>query len=93
MTEPTLSAGKTSSEFWLSLAAIVGLTVLVALGKINLTTSMLETVFQLAMVYVAGRAVPKAAQQLRGVGSGKAASRPLAMGKFTFAASECMPTE
>ena len=67
-----LSPGKWSSEFLLSLAAIAAGTILVALGKITLTTSMMETVFQLAMVYVAGRAIPKTAQQLKNLGGGKA---------------------
>ncbi len=72
MTDPVLSSGKGSSEFLLSLAAIAAFTALVVLDKISLTTSMMETVFQLAMVYVGGRAIPKAAQQLRGIGDGKA---------------------
>lgn len=65
-----LTPGKASSEFLLSLAAIGAFTVLIALDKIALTNAMMETVFQLAMVYVAGRAVPKTAQALQGIAGG-----------------------
>ena len=71
MTDEKLSAGKGSSEFLLSLTAIVAFTVLVVLDKITLTTSMMQTVFELAMVYIAGRAIPKTAAQLKDMGGGK----------------------
>ena len=69
---PPLKPGKWSSEFILSLGAIAAFTVLVIYDKIVLTSSMMETVFQLAMVYFAGRAVPKTASQLKDIGGGKA---------------------
>ena len=72
MSAPLLTPGKTSSEFWLSLTAIGAFTVLVALDKIALTSSMMTTIFELAMVYIAGRAIPKTASQLKDVGGGKA---------------------
>lgn len=70
--ENPLRPGKSSSEFMISITAILAFVILVALDKITLTQSMMETVFQLAMVYVGGRALPKTAQQLQGMGSGKA---------------------
>ena len=66
-----MTPGKTSSEFLLSLGAIVAFTTLVVVDKIALTSSMMETVFQLAMVYVGGRAIPKTARELKDIGGGK----------------------
>lgn len=71
MTDPVLKPGKSSSEFILSIAVVGAFTALVALDKITLTTSMMETVFQALMVYVGARALPKTAQQLRDIGGAK----------------------
>lgn len=72
MADAKLEPGKGSSEFLLSLTAIVAFTLLVLFDKITLTTSMMQTVFELAMVYIAGRAIPKTASQLKDIGGGKA---------------------
>lgn len=72
-----LSPGKTSSEFIFTLTIVVGFVILVALDKITITQSMMETIFQLGMVYIGGRAIPKAAEQLKDVG-GRGLARELA---------------
>ena len=72
MSESQLSPGKGSSEFLLSLAVVVAFVMLVMFDKITLTPGMMQTVFELAMVYVGGRALPKAAEQLKDIGGGKA---------------------
>lgn len=72
MADVKLTPGKWSSEFILSLGAIVAFVVLVLFDKLVVTTAMMETIFQVAMVYIGGRALPKTAQQLKDIGGGKA---------------------
>lgn len=73
----TLTPGKWSSEFVLSSSIVAGFVLLVLFDKIVLTQTMMQDVFNLAMAYIAGRALPKTAEQIGKLGTRAAAAEVL----------------